>query len=120
MSSITQTLSWNGRWLSCMRRLGFRPEETFGLKVAGFRLAEGSHQHSPWLVEGKGDPGQNEGSMTQVVMHPTLAQALRAHGVGKRATHRESDWVFRVSALQRQDSPLGGCCRAGLPFEQRP
>jgi len=72
---------------------GLRPEETFGLKWLDFDWQKGHINIRRGWSKGKETLGKNEGSMTQVVMHPTLAQALRAWRRESRY-HRESDWVF--------------------------
>lgn len=43
--------------------------------------------------KGKETAGKNEGSMTQVAMHPALSQALKAWR-REPLYHRDSDWVF--------------------------
>lgn len=43
--------------------------------------------------KGKETVGKNEGSMTQVAMHPPLSQALNAWR-RESLYHRDSDWVF--------------------------
>ena len=70
-----------------------RPEEAFGLKWSDVDWQKGQINIKRGWSKGKETKGKNEGSMTQVVMHPALAQALQAW---RRETlyHRESDWVF--------------------------
>lgn len=70
-----------------------RPEEAFGLKWIDIDWLNGQiHIRRGWS-KGKETPGKNEGSMTEVVMHPALAQALHAWR-RESLYHRDSDWVF--------------------------
>lgn len=70
-----------------------RPEEAFGLKWSDIDWRNGQIKIGRGWSKGKETQGKNEGSMTEVVMHPVLAQALQAW---RRETlyHRDSDWVF--------------------------
>jgi integrase len=80
-----------------------RPEEAFGLKWLDIDWNHGQiHIRRGWS-KGKETPGKNEGSMTQVVMHPALAQALQAWR-RESLYHRDSDWVF-ASARTKGKTP---------------
>jgi len=80
-----------------------RPEEAFGLKWLDVDWQnEQIHIRRGWS-KGKETPGKNEGSMTQVVMHPALAQALQAWRQ-ESLYHRDSDWVF-ASARTKGKTP---------------
>ena len=80
-----------------------RPEEAFGLKWLDVDWKSGQINIRRCWSKGKETPGKNEGSMTQVVMHPALAQALQ---VWRRESlyHRDSDWVF-ASARSKGKTP---------------
>lgn len=80
-----------------------RPEEAFGLQWGDIDWANGQiHIRRGWS-KGKETPGKNKGSMTQVVMHPALAQALQAWR-RESPYHRDSDWVF-ASARAKGKTP---------------
>jgi len=70
-----------------------RPEEAFGLKWMDIDWKNSQIHISRAWSKGKQTPGKNKGSMTQVVMHPVLATALKAW---RRETlyHRDTDWIF--------------------------
>jgi integrase len=70
-----------------------RPEETFGLKWADIDWKRGQVNIRRGWSKGKETAGKNEGSMTQVAMHPALSQALQAWRRESRYS-RDSDWVF--------------------------
>ena len=55
-----------------------RPEETFGLKWQDLDWQKAQINIRRGWSKGKETPGKNEGRMTQVVMHPALAEALQA------------------------------------------
>jgi integrase len=80
-----------------------RPEEAFGLKWFDVDWKRGQINIRRGWSKGKETSGKNEGSMTEVVMHPALAQALL---VWRRESsyHRESDWVF-ASARSKGKTP---------------
>jgi integrase len=70
-----------------------RPEETFGLKWQDFDWQKGQINIRRGWSKGKETAGKNEGSMTQVAMHPALSQALKAWR--KESLYpRNADWVF--------------------------
>jgi integrase len=84
-----------------------RPEEAFGLKWMDIDWRNSQiHIRRGWS-KGKETPGKNEGSMTQVVMHPALAQALQAWR-RESPYHREGDWVF-ASARTKGKTPRSAC-----------
>ena len=70
-----------------------RPEETFGLKWQDVDWQKGQINIRRGWSKGKETPGKNEGSMTQVVMHPALAEALQAWR-RESLYSKDSDWVF--------------------------
>ncbi len=70
-----------------------RPEESFGLKWGDIDWKRNLiHIRRGWS-KGKETAGKNKVSMTEVALHPALANALQDW---RRETryHRESDWVF--------------------------
>ncbi len=70
-----------------------RPEEAFGLKWCDIDWrSDLIHIRRGWS-KGKETRGKNKGSMTEVVMHPALAQALQAWR-RESLYHRDADWVF--------------------------
>lgn len=70
-----------------------RPEEAFGLKWSDIDWQKEQINIRRGWSKGKQTAGKNEGSMTQVAMHPALSEALQAW---RRETRyaRETDWVF--------------------------
>ena len=80
-----------------------RPEEAFGLKWEDVDWAKGQINIRRGWSKGKETPGKNDGSMTQVVMHPALAEALQAWR-RESVYHRDSDWVF-ASAKSKGRTP---------------
>lgn len=80
-----------------------RPEEAFGLKWFDIDWKNGHINIRRGWSKGKITEGKNEGSMTQVVMHPALAQALDQWRRASRY-HRDSDWVF-ASAKAKGKKP---------------
>ena len=73
-----------------------RPEEAFGLKWGDIDCSNGQiHIRRGWS-KGKETAGKNEGSMTQVVIHSGLAQALQCWR-RESAYSLDSDWVFASS-----------------------
>jgi integrase len=80
-----------------------RPEEAFGLKWEDVDWAKGQINIRRGWSKGKETPGKNDGSMTQVVMHPALAEALQAWR-SESLYRRDSDWVF-ASAKSKGRNP---------------
>lgn len=70
-----------------------RPEEAFGLKWEDIDWQKGQINIRRGWSKGKETAGKNEGSMTQVAMHPALGEALKAWWRESRYSH-DSDWVF--------------------------
>jgi integrase len=70
-----------------------RPEEAFGLKWTDIDWKKGLINIRRGWSKGKVTEGKNRISMTQVAMHPALAEALQQW---RRETvyARDSDWVF--------------------------
>lgn len=87
-----------------------RPEEAFGLKWMDIDWQNGQiHIRRGWS-KGKETSGKTEGSMTQVVMHPALAQALQAWR-RESLYHRDADWVFasvRVKGKTPRSASIAG------------
>jgi integrase len=79
------------------------PEEAFGLNWQDLDWALGQINISRGWLKSKETKGKNEGSMTQVAMHPALAEILQGW---RRETvyHRDSDWVFS-SAKSKGKAP---------------
>jgi len=73
-----------------------RPEEAFGLKWEDIDWQKGQIDIRRGWSKGKETPGKTLGSMTEVVMHPSLAEALQAWR--RESTYNlDSDWVFASS-----------------------
>lgn len=70
-----------------------RPEEAFGLKWSDIDWRNGQIEINRAWSKGKATPGKTTGSMTQVVMHPALADAL-ASWRRESCYSGEDDWVF--------------------------
>lgn len=84
-----------------------RPEESFGLKWEDLDWERNViHLRRGWS-KGKETAGKNEVSMTDVAMHPALAEALQAW---RRETRyaRNSDWVF-ASDRSKGKQPRDAC-----------
>jgi len=103
-----------------------RPEESFGLKWGDLDWKRNLiHIRRGWS-KGKETAGKTRMSMTQVAMHPALAEALQAW---RRETRyaRESDWVFasdrakgkkpRSAGIAGQDYLRPAAVKAGVIAE---
>jgi integrase len=106
-----------------------RPEEAFGLKWGDIDWKEGQINIRRGWSKGKETAGKNQGSMTQVAMHPALSQALLAWRRESRYCH-DSDWVFasnktkgktpRTAGVARQDYLRPAAVKAGvIPADYR-
>jgi integrase len=80
-----------------------RPEEAFGLKWQDIDWQKAQINIRRGWSKGKETAGKNAGSMTQVVMHPALAQALQEWR-RESLYYRDSDWVF-ASARSKGKTP---------------
>lgn len=86
---------------------GLRPEESFGLKWEDLDWKRNViHIRRGWS-KGKETAGKNEVSMTDVAMHPALAEALQAW---RRETRygKDTDWVFASDRAKGKKPRLAG------------
>jgi integrase len=91
LDSVETRLEWALALLHAAT--GLRPEECFGLKWEDFDWGgDRIHIRRGWS-KGKVTAGKNKGSMTQVALHPALADALRQWRCESRY-QSDSDWVF--------------------------
>jgi len=100
-----------------------RPEEAFGLKWGDIDWQKGQINIRRGWSKGKETAGKNEGSMTQVAMHPALSQALKAWRRESRYNH-DSHWVFasdktrgktpRTAGVAGQDYLRPAAVKAGV------
>jgi integrase len=100
-----------------------RPEESFGLKWSDIDWESGQiHIRRGWS-KGKETDGKNAGSMSQVPMHPVLAQCLQDWR--KESLYfGDSDWVFasikakgripRTASICAQDYLRPAAIKAGV------
>lgn len=72
---------------------GLRPEEAFGLKWEDIDWKKSQINIRRGWSKGKETSGKTQGSMTQVAMHPALADALKQWR-RESLYHRETDWIF--------------------------
>jgi integrase len=85
-----------------------RPEEAFGLKWSDIDWRNSQIRIRRGWSKGKETPGKNKGSMTQVVMHPALAQAL--HDWRRESAYAlDADWVFASSKAKGRIPRSAGC-----------
>lgn len=101
LNSPETRLEWTSALLHAATAL--RPEEAFGLKWGDLDWANGQILIRRGWSKGKETPGKNKGSMTQVAMHPALAQALQAWRQ-ESLYAQDSDWVF-ASARTKGKTP---------------
>ena len=102
---------------------GLRPEEAFGLKWDDIDWLKGQINLRRGWSKGKETSGKNEGSMTEVVMHPALGQALLAWRC-ESCYSRDTDWVFasrkrkgkipRSASIAAQDYLRPAAVKAGV------
>ncbi len=127
LNSSETLLEWTAALLHAATAL--RPEEAFGLKWLDFDWQKGHINIRRGWSKGKETRGKNPGSMTQVVMHPALAEALLAW---RRETPYagDNDWVFasvkskgkipRSAGIAGQDYLIPAAVKAGvIPKEHR-
>lgn len=91
---------------------GLRPEEAFGLQWGDIDWSRGQINIRRGWSKGKETSGKNEGSMTQVPMHPALAKYLQdwrretLYPEGKNwifASTRDKGAIPRVASCMSQD-----------------
>jgi hypothetical protein len=111
LDTLETRLEWTLALLHAATAL--RPEEAFGLKWQDIDWQKGQINIRRGWSKGKETAGKNEGSMTQVAMHPALSQALKAWR-RESLYHRDSDWVFASSKTKGKTPPISGSSRAGL------
>jgi integrase len=70
-----------------------RPEETFGLKWMDVDWQNDQINIRRGWSKGRETPGKNKARMTQLVMHPALAQVIQAWRQ-EAVYHRDRDWTF--------------------------
>jgi integrase len=100
-----------------------RPEETFGLKWSDVDWGKGQINIRRGWSKGKETPGKTKASMTQVVMHPVLAQCLQDWR--QESTYpKDGDWIFpsikakgkipRTASCASQDYLRPAAVKAGV------
>jgi integrase len=76
-----------------------RPEEAFGLMWSDVDWARGQINIRRAWSKGKLTAGKTDGSMTQVPMHPALAESMKRWQ--QRSPYcRQADWVFASPAMK--------------------
>ena len=101
LDSADTRLEWTLALLHAATAL--RPEESFGLKWADIDWRKGQIDIRRGWSKGKQTDGKNEGSMTQVAMHPALAQALQEWR-RESSYSNDADWIF-ASAHAKGKTP---------------
>jgi len=86
-----------------------RPEETFGLRWSDVDWERGQINIRRGWSKGKETPGKNEGSMTQVVMHPVLAQCLQDWRKDSMYS-KDGDWIFASSKAKGRIPRTASIC----------
>ena|ERR1039458_7089259 len=86
-----------------------RPEEAFGLKWGDVDWLKGQINIRRGWSKGKETPGKNEGSMTQVPMHPAMAECLQGW---RRETlyHADGNWIFPSIKEKGRIPRVASCC----------
>jgi integrase len=101
LDSADTRLEWTLALLHAATAL--RPEEAFGLKWSDVDWRKGQINIRRGWSKGKQTDGKNEGSMTQVAMHPALAQALQEWR-RESSYSGDADWLF-ASARAKGKTP---------------
>jgi integrase len=114
-------LEWTAALLHAATAL--RPEESFGLKWEDVDWLKGQINIRRGWSKGKETAGKNAGSMSQVVMHPVLAQCL-LDWRRESAYPLDEDWMFpsmkkkgripRVASCASQDFLRPAAVKAGV------
>lgn len=101
-------LEWTAALL--VAATGLRAEEAFGLQWHDVDWKRNLIQIRRGWSKGKVTDGRNKVSMTQVAMHPALAEALEAWR--RETTYgRDGDWIF-ASRRSRGEQPRTPGCAA--------
>jgi integrase len=121
LDSADTRLEWTLALLHAATAL--RPEEAFGLKWSDVDWRKGQINIRRGWSKGKRTDGKNEGSMTQVAMHPALAQALQEWR-RESLYSTDADWVFasvrakgkipRAAGVAGQDYLRPAAVKAGV------
>jgi integrase len=121
LDSADTRLEWTLALLHAATAL--RPEEAFGLKWSDVDWRKGEINIRRGWSKGKETDGKNEGSMTQVAMHPALAQALQEWR-RESLYSTDADWVFasvrakgkipRAAGVAGQDYLRPAAVKAGV------
>jgi integrase len=121
LDSPDTRLEWTVALLHAATAL--RPEEAFGLKWQDIDWQNGQINIRRGWSKGKETAGKNQRSMTQVVMHPALAQALQEWRRDSLYTQK-TDWVFastkskgrtpRTAGVAGQDYLRPAAVKAGV------
>lgn len=95
-----------------------RPEEAFGLKWADVDWKKSQINIRRGWSKGRETAGKNKISMTQVAMHPTLAEALQQW---RRETvyGRASDWIFASRRSKGKETAFSRRSSTGLFTSRR-
>ena len=115
LNSPETRLEWTLALLHAATAL--RPEEAFGLKWGDLDWTNGQILIRRGWSKGKETPGKNKGSMTQVVMHPALAEALQMWRQ-ESPYAVNGDWVF-ASTRKKGKTPRSAELRHRITSGQR-